>query len=166
MSRFRAIQVSRLLLGEGARLKAIRLRSLEESPDAYGATLAETLKFSAEEWEKNLADIPAFVASIDGGDVGLVRGVQHADLPEVAYLISMWVAPEARRRGVAAALTEALIDWANALGYQEIYLDVAHRNAAAVACYEHLGFVATGETDAMAPPREHITTFRMVKRRD
>lgn len=156
----------RLVAGEGPRLRAIRLRSLEDSPDAYGATLEKTLTLEPEAWEKNLQDIPAFVASINGGDVGLVRGGQHAELPETAYLISMWVAPEARRKGVAAALTEALIDWAKGLCYREVYLDVAHQNPAAIACYDRLGFVVTGKTDAMAPPREHITTCQMVKRLD
>ena len=71
-------------------------------------------------------------------------------------LISMWVAPEARRTGVGAALVDAVIDWARAQGFPRLGLEVVDGNAAARALYARKGFEPVGESLPCPPPREHL----------
>ena len=68
----------------------------------------------------------------------------------------MWVAPEARRKGVGGALVDAVIEWARSAGVKRLLLDVADNNAPAIALYIQKGFQPNGEVSTFPPPREHI----------
>jgi ribosomal-protein-alanine N-acetyltransferase len=61
-----------------------------------------------------------------------------------AEILTVGVAPWARRQGVARALMTAAIGAARAAGAADMFLEVDVDNAAAVALYERLGFVRTG----------------------
>jgi ribosomal protein S18 acetylase RimI-like enzyme len=52
----------------------------------------------------------------------------------------MWVAPEARGRGVGDALIAAVEQWARRSGAGTLLLSVAAGNAAAAALYRRNGF--------------------------
>jgi ribosomal protein S18 acetylase RimI-like enzyme len=56
-------------------------------------------------------------------------------------LISMWVAPFARGRGVGDALVGAVIRWAEDCGARRVALRVAEGNDHATALYRRHGFV-------------------------
>jgi GNAT superfamily N-acetyltransferase len=79
-------------------------------------------------------------------------------------LISMWVAPEARRQGIGAALVEAVAHWARTRGLKRLFLDVVERNTPAIALYARKGFIATGEAGTLPPPRDHIREIQLVMR--
>jgi len=76
------------------------------------------------------------------------------------------VAPEARNRGIGAALVEALANEARTLGYDAIELEVAEQNNRARALYERLGFVAVSTEKAgwAAPLFGFRASTRMVRR--
>ncbi|HKF73539.1 MAG TPA: GNAT family N-acetyltransferase [Stellaceae bacterium] len=59
-------------------------------------------------------------------------------------IVTLGVAPQARRRGAARALLEDLLGRARALGIASLTLEVAEDNAAAFALYRALGFEAAG----------------------
>ncbi|MDN7120043.1 GNAT family N-acetyltransferase [Nocardioides sp. ChNu-153] len=59
---------------------------------------------------------------------------------DVADLLRIGVAPEARRTGVATALLAAVLDVARQAGAERLLLEVAAGNAGAVAFYAHAGF--------------------------
>jgi len=46
------VTIERLGAGSGARLKAIRLRALEDAPEAFSSTLDEATTRSMEQWER------------------------------------------------------------------------------------------------------------------
>jgi GNAT superfamily N-acetyltransferase len=148
--------VERLSAEEGPRLRAIRLRALQDAPDAFGSTFEEAVNRSAESWSVQARDLPTFVAVDDGRDVGMARCDIDTSDATTAWLISMWVAPEMRRVGIGGVLVDAVIDWARSNGANRILLDVANDNAPAVALYDRKGFQPTGEVSALPPPREHI----------
>ena len=100
------------------------------------------------------------VRAHEGRDVGLVRYGPDRKRGDTAFLISMWVAPEARGRGVGGALVEALVECARSEGFARMELDVGDHNAAAIALYAKKGFDATGERGRLAPPREHLREHR------
>ncbi len=150
------MHIERLGPDEGDRYRAIRLRSLADAPDAFGSTYDETAARPPEAWPSQLEALATFVAVIDGGDVGTVRGCRFEDAPNTAILLSMWVDPAARGHGVGEALIDALIEWARGEGYSRMVLDVADDNAAAVALYARKGFEPTGVTGTLPPPRDHV----------
>ncbi|MEO0915100.1 MAG: GNAT family N-acetyltransferase [Pseudomonadota bacterium] len=149
--------------GEAARFRALRLAALRDAPDAFGTTLAEAEALSDAEWGAALMRSATFVASRDGRDCGLLRGWPGSDGAGTARLISFWVAPDARGRGVGLALVERLVVWARGEGVRRLLLDVTDENAGAIALYARAGFRPTGRKGALPPPRAHILEHEMAR---
>jgi ribosomal protein S18 acetylase RimI-like enzyme len=98
-----------------------------------------------ETWEEELVDVKRrlrdsaiFLAEEDGRSVGLL-GLDFGR-PAIAHVQSVYVHPDARRRGVAAALMAEAVAMSREQGYDHIELDVLTSNHAALAVYERLGF--------------------------
>jgi ribosomal protein S18 acetylase RimI-like enzyme len=68
-------------------------------------------------------------------------------------LVSMWVAPGFRRRGVARSLIDRVVVWAQATGANAVGLGAADGNDAAIAAYERAGFALTGERHPLPSDR-------------
>jgi GNAT superfamily N-acetyltransferase len=77
------------------------------------------------------------VAEGEGGGVSGVACV--AAFASTGWIGALGVAPEARRRGLGAALTEAAVRWLRARGSQTVLL---YATEAGRPVYERLGFVA------------------------
>ena len=130
---------------EWERLRTVRLASLLDAPEAFGSKHAEVVRWVEPAWREQLRRIATFVAVDEGRDIGMVRGIEHADLMDAAYLVSMWVDPSARRQGVGGALIERVVDWTALSGRTRLFLDVRTTNAGAEQLYRARGFVPTGE---------------------
>ncbi|MCY1013959.1 GNAT family N-acetyltransferase [Nannocystis pusilla] len=150
------MKIVRLEAHEGERLRTVRLAALGDAPDAFGGTLAEAAVRRADEWRQQLVELPTFVAELAGRDVGMVRAVRHKVELDTGELLSMWIAPTARGQGVGDALVDAVVAWARAEGLRRLVLEVGDANAAAIALYARNGFVPTGVTGSLPPPRMHI----------
>jgi GNAT superfamily N-acetyltransferase len=157
-------RIERLKAGDGERLRAIRLRALADAPEAFATTLEEAACKPLEGWERQLHELPTFVATAGGCDFGMARGAHHDQWRDTGYLISMWVAPEARRRGIATDLIDAVVGWARSEGFVRLILDVAEGNTPAMALYTHKGFVPNGTIGRLPPPREHIREIQVEMR--
>ncbi len=153
--------IERLHPGEGPRLRAVRLRALADAPDAFATTLEQARAWGRERWEDQVEEFPTFVWRGEDADLGVVRCAPHDGDPEAGYLISMWVAPEARGRGIGAALVGQVVAWARGRRLRRLFLDVGVHNPAARRLYERQGFVATGSTGALSSPREHVRELEM-----
>jgi len=141
------------------RIRTIRLRSLAESPNAFGTSLAEDEARPLAEWQartKNEAVAHFLAMTNDDVSVGIAVGAPYTDYANGAGLFGMWVAPEARGHKVGSALVKEVIAWARLKDYKSIYLDVADTNHAAIRLYESCGFSPTGKTSSLPPPRQHI----------
>ena len=84
--------------------------------------------------------------------LGVVGGFVRVDPSEV-HLISMWVAPEARGRGLAQALIQALAEWTLERGAARILLFVQESNAPARGLYARSGFERTGTREPIGKGR-------------
>lgn len=148
------MEVQRLTLAETLRYRAIRLRALEDAPFAFSTSHDEAAKQPLEWWRDQLSELTTFIAVHQGADAGVVRGLllQSRD----ALLLSLWVAPEARGRGVGEALIDTVAGWAREHGRRRLLLDVRDDNAPAIALYERKGFVPTGVVTWLPPPREGV----------
>lgn len=155
------LEIKQLYAGEWERLRQIRLAALKEAPEAFGSTFEAISTVDKEGWTKQLHTLPTFVATHHGIDSGIVRCAPCSDRKGVADLISMWVAPEARGKGVGEALIEAVISWCRSEGYTQLLLEVGDRNTFAMALYERKGFKATGRTSRFPSPRQHIEEHEM-----
>ncbi|MCY4336312.1 MAG: GNAT family N-acetyltransferase [Litoreibacter sp.] len=65
-------------------------------------------------------------------------------IADEAELLTVAVAPDARRQGVGAHLTQTFLDHARKMGAATAFLEVAADNEAACALYGGLGFVRAG----------------------
>jgi GNAT superfamily N-acetyltransferase len=133
-------RIERLQPGAGARWRSIRLQALEEAPAAFGTRYGEALRWSGARWEAQVAEFATFVAVVEGRDVGVARGANHRN-SVLRELISMWVAPAARRHGIGVQLIDTVADWARSEGASALVLDVVASNAPAIALYERTGFL-------------------------
>ncbi|WP_437316071.1 N-acetyltransferase family protein [Sorangium sp. So ce385] len=121
----------------------VRLRALADAPHAFGSTLKQWEDASEERWRARL-ELPGshnLVAYVDGEPVGMATG---APLDGTCELISMWVAPEVRGRGVGDALVAEILRWAREQGARELRLDVKENNPSAIALYIRHGFIDVG----------------------
>ena len=85
-----------------------------------------------------------FVAEDDEGWAGVVGGFRRLD-PREVQLISMWVDPRARGRGVGQALIREVATWARELGSRRLVLFVQEVNSGGQALYLKAGFRPTGD---------------------
>jgi len=139
--------------------RVIRLAALAEAPFAFGSTLAEERRLRAADWRARLARRAQFVVRCRGEAVGTVGGV----VDDGAELVSLWVHPAWRGRGVADVLVRAVLDWARAEGYREVRLWVAADNAPAERLYGRLGFVRTGQVQPVTPNDPTRQEFALVR---
>lgn len=69
--------------------------------------------------------------------------VNGCETSPVVFVEGIYVDPDARRRGVAAALTRAAADWGRAKGCTEMASDADIANAASHAFHAAIGFAET-----------------------
>jgi GNAT superfamily N-acetyltransferase len=141
--------------------RAVRLAALHDAPQAFWTTLADASAVTEEEWRRRLADGACFVAAVEGRPVGLAAGFREES--ETAELVSMWVQPTWRRRGVADQLVAAVIGWAAVESFARIQLWVAVGNEAAERLYARHQFVTTGEVQPMHPEEPTRLEFQMMR---
>lgn len=157
--------IRRLRPGEAALFRRIRMRALKESPEAFGSSYESALARRPESWAEQAdasasgPDRATLLAFAGAEPVGIMALYRHAPGAESGELIQVWVAPEARGRGLARALFEALQTWAQASGFQRIRATVAGGNAAVLGFYEGLGFQVEGP----APPEEGENALWLIK---
>lgn len=149
--------VRRFAPDEWRTYRDLRLRALAESPDAFGSTHEREVCRSDQEWEARLregagddAQLP-LVALSDAVPVGLAWGRQDRDDAGVAHLFQVWVAPEARARGIGRLLLDAVIEWAKARGVRAIRLGVTPSHPAALHLYRRVGFLEAGAPEPLRP---------------
>jgi GNAT superfamily N-acetyltransferase len=162
--------IRRIRADEGSRLRALRLRALADAPLAFGSTLAREEAFPDGVWQERAAggargdDRITLVAEHDhrwvGIATGLARDPDDADDPR-PVLVGMFVAPEARQRGIGRALVEAVVAWSRERHATALGLWVTSVNAPALALYTACGFRRTGETKPLAHTPS-VSEWRMV----
>ncbi len=167
-----AIQIRRIQLWEWEALRDIRLRAIRDTPDAFAISLAETLAQSEEGWtawatrcasgETNVM----YVGDNDGTWIAMAAGMlaasQPPTTPQIAELISMWVDPRYRGRGLGGHLVEHVVGWARDRGARQLELWATENNGAAIALYSRCGFRTVGESQPL-PSNPALREQRMVR---
>lgn len=137
--------VRRLAPAEWESLRELRLAALLDAPGAFASTVERERSEPETRWRDRLARHACFVAEVQGERIGLAAGKPSYDgIADRRDLISMWVHPAHRGRGVAAELLRTVVEWAARDGAREVALWVADGNTAAATRYRRAGFVPTG----------------------
>jgi ribosomal protein S18 acetylase RimI-like enzyme len=145
-----AVDIRRIRAGEWRELRDLRLRSLQDAPDAFTSTHdEESIRSDAQwtEWATSLAEGGSsfgVVAESERRWIGIAVGAPHRDYPGEAGLFAMWVDPSARGAGVARALVERVVAWAGSARFPVIRLRVTLSNNPAVGLYVRCGFSDAG----------------------
>jgi len=82
--------------------------------------------------------------ALSAGDVGMQGFILARVISDEAEILTLAVHPDFRRRGLAGMLTQAAANFAESLGAQSLFLEVAEDNPAAIALYAGAGFTQVG----------------------
>lgn len=143
------IHLQRIIPDDWQAFRALRQEALREAPHAFGSTLAEWQGAgdTEERWRARLTSVPHnVVAHLDGEPAGIVGGTAP-DANGTVELISMWVAPFARGRGVGDALVQSVIAWARTQRANAVLLAVKPGNEHALSLYRRHGFTGGAVVD-------------------
>jgi ribosomal protein S18 acetylase RimI-like enzyme len=138
------------------------LAALTEAPYAFGATLEDWSDADESRWRERLRSVPLNLMAFVGQQaVGMVSATAPAAVTSSRQveLISMWVAPAGRGRGVGDALIQAAVGWARAQPADRVILAVREGNRHARSLYERNGFRDAGWASA---PTDSSPERRMV----
>lgn len=149
--------IVRLTAADWQSYRALRLRALEDSPDAFAATLAEQKQRPDAAWADRLAsaarspDELPLIAEHAGAPAGLAWAKADAADPSIVELFQVWVAPEARGKGLATALLRTVIGWARERRFRAMTLGVTRGDTPAVRLYRREGFRDVGAPVPLRP---------------
>jgi GNAT superfamily N-acetyltransferase len=138
------ITVRTLGLDEWDQYRSMRLTALEESPEAFVATHAEEEAEPEEFWRARMERSVRLLAERDGQPLGIASVGPGGEDEKAAQLFGLWVRPEARGSGVAAALVRAGAHAAAGQGKSQLLYWVGTENGRAVAFASGFGFRPTG----------------------
>ncbi|GAB3813520.1 GNAT family N-acetyltransferase [Kribbella italica] len=130
-------------------LQDLRLRALEESPDAFLSKADAGRAGDEAYWRERCTRNAWVVARIGRQAVGMACSVQDPEQPPyVRHIESVWVDPDHREKGVLRAMLRQLVEREPAV--RDWYVWVLDGSDLARGVYEHLGFATTGERQTLA----------------
>lgn len=136
--------------------RRLRRAALQEAPDAFGSTLTQWSGAgdTEERWRDRLSDVPLnLVLLLEGEPAGMVSATSP-DREGQVELISLWVDPTARGRGVAHEAIRQVLDWAaEEHPASRVVLSVADGNLPARQLYRRHGFTDAGPSPLTAGER-------------
>jgi GNAT superfamily N-acetyltransferase len=143
------------------RLRAIRLKALEESGYAFGGTFETESAEDEATWRLKFEKNDFLIASVDGVDAAMLYiEVLKGDFGATCWIGGCWSDPQFRGKGLMRALFTFIDqqekDWKiQGLG---VFTD----NYNAIAAYEKLGFVKMGE-DTESTRKPGLFYQRMIR---
>ena len=141
------LEVRELTADDWPLWRRLRRAALADAPEAFGSTLADWTGAGDTErrWRARLSGVALNIAiSSDGEPVGMASGTPPE--PDGAVeIISMWVSPAARGRGVGDLAIRHIVAWAASVhAGHEVVLSVKTGNGPAIALYQRHGFTDAG----------------------
>lgn len=158
------IKVELLTPDQWQRLRDIRLRSLKESPNAFGGQLDVENKFLESQWRDKFSTLDYLIASLNGVDIAIMYVETFAgDHDATCWVGGCWSDPLYRGQGGLRALFEYVDLHAREKGWQRQGLGVWADNESAIAAYRAIGFENAGGNQ---PSERHPGRFYIHMVRD
>jgi ribosomal protein S18 acetylase RimI-like enzyme len=149
------MSIRRIRRDEAGQLRAVRLRALCDSPDAFGAVHSDEARLPGGVWvdravrsDRGQEEI-TLVADDGARLVGMVVGRLAADDPSHAGLFGLWVEPACRGSGIGTSLTEGVVEWARTRKAERLTLWAVESNGAAIRLCNRAGFNETGQRKSL-----------------
>lgn len=142
--------VRRLGPEDAARMRALRIEMLADTPLAFLETLAEAAARPHEEFRARIArnaegdSVAQFIAEVDGRFVAHAGGIAAPHEPALTVIFAVYITPAYRGTGLLADLVDAVAAWSRAARRPELLLEVVTGNERAFRAYQRLGFADTG----------------------
>ncbi|MBK1883066.1 GNAT family N-acetyltransferase [Luteolibacter pohnpeiensis] len=157
------MNIRRLTTDDRPLYRALRLESLQESPEAFASTYADALLRTDESWESQThssatgPDRATFIL-VDStqGALGLAALYRSEIHPETGDLLQMWVSPALRGNHWASTLLEEIFRWAGANEFSVVQAEVTPGNLRAIRFYEKYGFVSSERPDGTTILTKHV----------
>ena len=146
----RTCTVHRVTPADAARMRALRLEMLADSPLAFLETVAQAAARPHEDYRRRIIQashgrgLAQFVADPGGRLIGHAGGTVLPEESSVTVVFAVYLTPAWRGRGVLGDLIDAVAQWSLDCGRPELMLEVVVGNDRAVRAYERLGFTDTG----------------------
>lgn len=141
------LEIIKLTPSQWQEYKNLRLRALKDDPDAFGITYEEAVKKSDQEWREPLELAEQgngkwmFFAKLNGQLVGMISGTAMVKVKDGVKVREMFVVEEARGKGIAKKLLEALInELLENSDKRTLQLGVFTTQEAAINLYKKMGF--------------------------
>lgn len=146
-----SFQIIKLPVERWPEYKALRLKARQEAPLAVIENAQEMAAVSDEEWARRLQQSQKnciyLFAQTDKKIIGIIGGVinNYSRISHWARVISVYVVPEYRNKGVALHLMKTLSEVLLQKNVSILQLDVVIDNIGALNLYKKLGFKVVGE---------------------
>lgn len=127
--------------------KDIRLKGLQEDPQAFSRSYEEELAFPDEKWKERANNPFGTMAMRNGNPIGTMSAfISEEDGKRVANIVGAFVLPEARGKGLGSLLMQRVlekIDQSSDIDCTR--LSVNKDQLAAIRLYEKFGFCIISE---------------------
>lgn len=132
--------------------RTLRLEALQLHPEAYNSDYADQAADPDSVWLGRIdasiegKDSRIFLAEDAGQAVGLmaVFRAKGVKVCHSATLVSVYIRPNYRRRGLAGRMIREVLAWCASAGVQILRLAVVTTNVPAIRCYQRCGFAVYG----------------------
>ena len=153
--------VLRVISGDDwAVFRALRLRALADSPDAFGVTLAEAEANPEAIWRGRAEGPGPLLMAYSRESPVAMGGLHTPENSQEAFVWGMWVDPDSRGQGLGARILRELLDWARRLD-RAVSLHVTEGNDGARRLYEAHAFGSTQEWQPLRDGSElRVETLR------
>lgn len=116
--------------------RALLLEYFQERPDGFSERMAQDLRDLPGRYAPPRGGM--FLALCDGRPVATAAWTQHT--PALVEMKRVYVRPEHRRKGIARALSQHVIEIARARGFAQVAISTWANATDAIALYRKLGF--------------------------
>lgn len=140
------LQVELLKPNQWQRLREIRLKSLKESPSAFGGTYETESTMRQREWEAQFTILDFIIVAKGELDIAIMSvEVLNGDHGATCWIGGCWSDPRYRGQGAMRALFNFLDEHADLKNWKRQGLGVWADNDDAIAAYRAIGFSQAGE---------------------
>jgi ribosomal protein S18 acetylase RimI-like enzyme len=159
--------------GDAAALRELRLKCLQDHPEAFFRDYQEEANLPLSTWQERVQASSGegnelIMFAEQGGKLVGMSAINRRDNPKTRHTGTIWgvyVLPDWRGLGLAEAMMHACEDWAIQKDITILNLMVVSTNAAAIRCYQRCGFSIYGiEPRAMKYEGEYQNDLMMAKK--
>ena len=146
------ITIQRAREEEAAAYRDLRLEALRNHPEVFSSDYAANVTKPLSFWSERLRlagteGVATMYFAAHGDELIGMCGIFCGDSPKTrhsATIVSLYVRPAWRGRGLGGRLVMACLDWARAQEVKMVKLAVVTTNTPAIVCYARCGFRVYG----------------------